>query len=56
MKWLSPIVLAVAVLTGVTVAPADDPEVPEKYVTVDEVNARFDRKMPVTVIDVRSKE
>ena len=33
MRRLLPAVLAVAMLGGVTVAPADDPAVPEKYIT-----------------------
>ena len=32
MKRLSPVVLAIATLCWVTAAPADDPEVPEKYI------------------------
>jgi len=48
-------VLAVATLGWVTVAPADDPEVPEKYIKVDEGKATLDRKKPVTLIDVRPK-
>jgi len=55
MRRLLPMVLAVATLGWVTVAPADDPEVPEKYIKVDEVKANLDRKKPVTLIDVRPK-
>lgn len=46
--------IAVA-LFWVSPAPADDPEVPEKYMSVDEVNARLQQKKPVTFIDVRPK-
>jgi rhodanese-related sulfurtransferase len=56
MKWLLPVGLAVTLLAGVTAAPADDPEVPERYVKVDEVKARLDQKKPVVFVDVRPKE
>ena len=56
MRWFSPVALAVAVLAGVTVAPADDPDVPEKYIKVDEVKTRLDQKTPLTFIDVRPRE
>jgi len=48
--------LVVGVLFWVSPAPADDPEVPEKYMSVDEVNALLEEKKPVTFIDVRPKE
>ena len=53
--------LAVACLVLLTVvsvrpAPADDPEVPEKYMSVDQVNALVQQQKPVTFIDVRPKE
>ena len=56
MTRLLPVVLAVATLCWVTAAPADDPEVPEKYIKVDEVKSLLDQKKPVTFIDVRPKE
>ena len=37
-------------------APADDPEVPEKYMSVDEVKGLLDQKQPVVFVDVRPKE
>ncbi len=37
-------------------APGGDPEVPEKYIKVDEVKALLDLKKRVTFIDVRAKE
>ena len=43
-------------LFWVSPAPADDPEVPEKYISVDEVNALVQQKKPVTFIDVRPKD
>ena len=53
--------VAVACLVLLTVfsarpAPADDPEVPEKYMSVDQVNALLQQKKPLTFIDVRPKE
>ena len=56
MTRLLPVVLAVTTLCWVTTAPADDPEVPEKYIKVDEVKAILDQKKPVAFIDVRPKE
>jgi rhodanese-related sulfurtransferase len=56
MRWLLPVGLAAILLTGVTAAPADDPEVPERYIKVDAVKARLDQKKPVVFIDVRPKE
>ena len=38
------------------VAPAGDPEVPETYMTVDQVKARLDLRQAVTFIDVRPRE
>ena len=43
-------------LFWVSPAPADDPEVPEKYMSVEQVNARLQEKKPVTFIDVRPKD
>lgn len=43
-------------LFWVSPAPADDPEVPEKYLSVDQVNALLEQKKPVTFIDVRPRE
>jgi rhodanese-related sulfurtransferase len=48
--------LVFAALFSVRPAPADDPEVPEKYMSVDQVNALLEEKKPVTFIDVRPKE
>jgi rhodanese-related sulfurtransferase len=56
MRWLLPAGLAAFLLAGVTAAPADDPEVPERYVKVDEVKARLDQHKRVVFIDVRPKE
>ena len=56
MTRVLPAVLAAAMLGWVTAAPADDPEVPERYIKVDEVKADLDQKKPLTLNDVRPKE
>lgn len=48
--------LALALSFWVGPAPADDPEVPEKYMSVDEVKALLDQQKRVAFIDVRPKE
>jgi rhodanese-related sulfurtransferase len=48
--------LVTVALFWVSPAPADDPEVPEKYISVDEVNALVQQQKPVTFIDVRPKD
>jgi len=48
--------LVLALLGWVTTAPADDPDVPEKYVKVDEVKALLDQKKQLALIDVRPSE
>ena len=55
MRILLPLTLALAVLGYVTAAPADDPEVPEKYITVDEAKALADNTR-VAFVDVRPPE
>ena len=56
MRRLVSVLLAAAALVWASAAPADDPEVPEKYMSVNEVKALLDQKKPVTFIDVRPKE
>ena len=48
--------LVAAALFWVSPARADDPEVPEKYMSVEQVNALIQEKKPVTFIDVRPKD
>ena len=50
-----PIVLAAVALTWAGPAPADDPDVPERYMKVDEVKALVDLKQPVRFVDVRPR-
>ena len=54
-RVLTACLVAIAVF-WVSPAPGDDPEVPEKYVSVDQANALLEQKKPVTFIDVRPKE
>lgn len=54
-RWLAACLVAISFL-WVAPAPADDPEVPEKYVSVDQVNTMLDQKKPMTLIDVRPKD
>jgi rhodanese-related sulfurtransferase len=56
MRRVLPVVLCAMALCWVSAAPADDPEVPEKYMSVDEVKALLDQKKRVTFVDVRPKE
>src|SRR5262249_58740396 len=44
-----------AVLAGAAPAPAGNPEVPEKYISVDQAKALLDKHEPVTFTDVRGK-
>ncbi len=56
MRRFLPIVIAISLLAWVGPAPADDPEVPEKYVKVSEVKALVDQKKSPVFIDVRPAE
>ncbi|HYB44675.1 MAG TPA: rhodanese-like domain-containing protein [Candidatus Methylomirabilis sp.] len=53
MRALGAVALAVLLLGGVAPAPADDPQVPERYIKVDEAKAFADQNGWVTFIDVR---
>ncbi len=55
MTRLLPVVVVAAMLAWVTTAPADDPDVPEKYMKVDEVKAALDEQQPMILVDVRPK-
>ncbi|HUG38335.1 MAG TPA: rhodanese-like domain-containing protein [Candidatus Limnocylindrales bacterium] len=48
--------VAILALGLVGAAPAGDAEVPEKYISVDEVKALLDMKKRVTFVDVRTRE
>jgi rhodanese-related sulfurtransferase len=55
MKRLAAILLLAAAMAWAAPAPAGNPPVPEKYISVDEAKAVLDRSQPVTFIDVREK-
>ncbi len=53
-RFLAALLLVTAMLWAAP-APADDPEVPEKYVSVDEAKALVDKRQRVVFVDVREK-
>ena len=55
MRRLVTIALLASAVAWAAPAPADDPEVPEKYLSVDEAKALVDKRQPVVFIDVREK-
>jgi 3-mercaptopyruvate sulfurtransferase SseA len=55
-KALLAAAVALTMLGWVATAPADDPEVPEKYIKVAEAKALLDQKKRVSFIDVRPRE
>lgn len=55
MKRLVTIVLLAAAMAWAAPAPAGNPEVPEKLISVDEAKALVDRRERITFIDVREK-
>src|SRR5262249_19453822 len=56
VKRLLSVALVLALLGSVTAAPADDPDVPEKYIKVEEAKALLDQKTRLAFIDVRPRE
>ena len=55
MKRLVTMLLLASAVAWAAPAPAGNPEVPEKYVSVDEAKAALDKRQPITFIDVREK-
>jgi sulfur-carrier protein adenylyltransferase/sulfurtransferase len=53
-KRLSGIALGVGAVLWVSAAPADAPDVPLAFISVDELNALMDKRTPVDLIDVRT--
>ena len=53
--WFLVALLLATTILWAAPAPADDPEVPEKYVSVDEAKALVDKRQRVVFIDVREK-
>jgi rhodanese-related sulfurtransferase len=55
MKRLLTILLLGSATAWAAPAPAGNPPVPEKFISVDEARAVLDRRQPLTFIDVREK-
>ena len=55
MKRLVPILLLASAMVWAAPAPAGNPEVPEKLISVDEAKSLLDRRQRITFIDVRDK-
>ncbi len=47
---------AALALLALGAAPGGDPEVPERYISVDEVKALLDLRQRVVFVDVRTRE
>jgi rhodanese-related sulfurtransferase len=55
MKRLVTILLLASAMAWAAPAPAGNPDVPEKFISVDEAKSLLDRRQSVTFIDVREK-
>lgn len=55
MKRLVTILLLASAMAWAAPAPAGNPEVPEKFISVDEAKALVDRRQRIMFIDVREK-
>ena len=55
MRRLTTILLLAIAMAWAAPAPAGNPEVPEKLISVDEAKAVLDRHQRLTFIDVRDK-
>ncbi len=55
MKRLVTILLLASATAWAAPAPAGNPDVPEKFISVDEAKSLLDRRQRVTFIDVRVK-
>jgi rhodanese-related sulfurtransferase len=55
MTRLVAILLLAAAMAWAAPAPAGNPPVPEKFISVDAAKAMLDRRQPLTFIDVREK-
>lgn len=55
MKRLVTILLLGSAMAWAAPAPAGNPEVPEKFIAVDEAKALVDRRQRIMFIDVREK-
>ena len=55
MKRLVTILLLASVMAWAAPAPAGNPDIPEKFISVDEAKSLLDRQRRITFIDVRDK-
>ena len=55
MKAFLAMALGLLVLGGITTAPAGDPEVPERYIKVEQARPLLDQKTRPLFIDVRPR-
>ena len=55
-RWVIAVALAVLAFSWAGAAPAGDPEVPEKYISVDEASKLLDPAKRTVFIDVRDAE
>ena len=55
MRRLAAIVFLAAVMAWAAPAPAGNPPVPEKFISVDEAKALLDKRERLTFIDVRDQ-
>ena len=55
MRRVLAIVLLASAVVWAAPAPAGNPEVPEKFISVDDAKARLDRNQRIIFIDVREK-
>ncbi len=55
MRRLVTVLLLASAMAWAAPAPAGNPEVPEKFISVDEAKSLLDRRQRVTFIDVREK-
>ncbi len=53
-KQVLGLVLIAGAVLWLGAAPAGDPEVPLEFISVDELKAHMDKKLPVDLIDVRT--
>ena len=55
MPRLVVILLLASVMVWAAPAPADNPPVPEKFISVDQAKALLDKRERITFVDVREK-
>ncbi len=55
MRRLVTMLLLASAMAWAAPAPAGNPDVPEKFISVDEAKSLLDRRQRITFIDVRDK-